>query len=127
MNKNFWVVILNFAVALMLALPLGAQSEDEVVQAEPRARRGGVIRLVFRNIPAEDKPNVDGEYQVSNDDGTVMLPYLASRVRVVGNYPPLEHVRQDKATLPCRHHYLPDTRHQHSAYPLREYYGTPNE
>ncbi len=84
MNKNFWVVILNFAVALMLALPLGAQSEDEVVEAEPRARRGGVIRLVFRNIPAEDKPNVDGEYQVSNDDGTVMLPYLASRVRVVG-------------------------------------------
>lgn len=67
----------------VLVQPSMAQSE-EGLDAEPRARKGGHVTLVFRNIPAEDKSNVDGEYPVSNEDGTVNLPYLSSRVKVDG-------------------------------------------
>lgn len=76
-------VLLGGLVALAGMLPVQAQ-EDEGVAAEPRARRGGRVTITFRDIPAEDKPNVDGHYDVSNDDGTIGLPYLSSRVKVVG-------------------------------------------
>ncbi len=83
MNKNYFFLLLSVVLGLWFSAPLVAQ-DDEGVAAEPRARRGGVVRLEFRDIPSEDKPNVDGNYPVSNDDGTIMLPYLSSRVRVVG-------------------------------------------
>lgn len=62
--------------------PLNAQ--DDGMDAEHVARKGGSVRLIFRNIPAEDKQNVDGDYQISNSDGTINLPYLSSRVYVHG-------------------------------------------
>ncbi|MBQ3218633.1 MAG: polysaccharide biosynthesis/export family protein [Akkermansia sp.] len=68
---------------MLLVVPALAQS-DEGLDAEPRARRGGDVILAFRNIPAEDKANVDGKYTVSNEDGTINLPYLSSRVKVDG-------------------------------------------
>lgn len=72
-------------LALCSALHVMAQGEyDEGVTEEPRARKGGYVRLEFKDIPPEDKSNVDGQYQVSNEDGTIMLPYLSGRVRVVG-------------------------------------------
>ncbi|MBR5887775.1 MAG: polysaccharide biosynthesis/export family protein [Akkermansia sp.] len=85
MKSNISKVLFAFLLAVCALLPAMAQGEyDDSVVEEPRARKGGFIRLEFRDIPAEDKANVDGNYTVSNDDGTVMLPYLSSRVRVVG-------------------------------------------
>lgn len=78
-------VLLALVFGMFATAPVMAQSDyDDGVAAEPRARKGGMVRLEFRDIPAEDKSNVDGNYPVSNDDGTIMLPYLSSRVRVVG-------------------------------------------
>ncbi len=85
MKSNVSKVLFAFLLAVCALLPAMAQGEyDDGVVEEPRARKGGFIRLEFRDIPGEDKANVDGNYTVSNDDGTVMLPYLSSRVRVVG-------------------------------------------
>lgn len=85
MKQSFFSMILALVLAVCAALPVMAQGDyDEGVVEEPRVRKGGSVRLEFRDIPAEDKANVDGPYQVSNDDGTIMLPYLSNRVRVVG-------------------------------------------
>ncbi|MBR5894656.1 MAG: hypothetical protein IKZ13_03850 [Akkermansia sp.] len=84
---NFKTIVMCFVALTSLSAlaPVYAQSEyDEAVEAEPRARRGGYVQLTFRDIPADDKSSVDGRYTVSNDDGTIKLPYLSSRVRVVG-------------------------------------------
>ncbi len=84
---NFKTIVMGFVALTSLSAlaPVYAQSEyDEAVEAEPRARRGGYVQLTFRDIPADDKSSVDGRYTVSNDDGTIKLPYLSSRVRVVG-------------------------------------------
>lgn len=83
MNRRILPLIFGVLLAVAGALPAVAQ-EDEGVAAEPRARKGGRVTITFRDIPAEDKANVDGHYDVSNDDGTIGLPYLSSRVRVVG-------------------------------------------
>lgn len=82
--KEFIIKTFRFVLTgVLLVVPAMAQSEDGL-DAEPRARRGGDVTLVFRNIPAEDKANVDGKYTVSNEDGTINMPYLSSRVKVDG-------------------------------------------
>lgn len=67
-------------VMCMLALPLLAQDAS----TEPRATKGGIIVVQFKNIPSEDVNNVNGEYAVSRQDGTISMPYLSGRVSVVG-------------------------------------------
>ena len=70
-------------VMCMLALPLLAQDAS----TEPRATKGGIIVVQFKNIPSEDVNNVNGEYAVSRQDGTISMPYLSGRVSVVGLTP----------------------------------------
>lgn len=67
-------------VMCMLALPLLAQDAS----TEPRATKGGIIVVQFKNIPSEDVNNVNGEYAVSRQDGTISMPYLSGRVHVAG-------------------------------------------
>ena len=82
--KNWKIsLLLTVLLAFVSVGSLCAQDWDEGMDAEPRARKGGFVVLKFRDVPADDKPNVEGEYQISNDDGTINLPYL-SRVRVAG-------------------------------------------
>lgn len=64
----------------LLAWPLSAQDAS----TEPRATKGGIVIVQFKNIPSEDVNNVNGEYAVSRQDGTISLPYLSGRVSVVG-------------------------------------------
>lgn len=77
------VRILNILAVILLtlfALPALAQQ----LSVEPRAVKGGRVTLTFRNVPAEDVSNVNGAYTVNHGDGTISLPYLSERVRVVG-------------------------------------------
>lgn len=79
MNKQ----IVQFFVTLLLCFvlqPLMAQD----AATEPRATKGGTVVLQFKNIPSEDVGNVNGEYAVSREDGTISVPYLSGRVRVLG-------------------------------------------
>ena len=76
--KSFMNILL--IVAMLLAWPAMGQS----AASEPRAIKGGKVVLQFKNIPAEDVNNVNGEYAVSREDGTISVPYLSGRVRVMG-------------------------------------------
>ena len=67
-------------VLCMLTMPLLAQDAS----TEPRATKGGTVTVQFKNIPSEDVGNVNGEYAVSRQDGTISMPYLSGRVSVVG-------------------------------------------
>mgnify|MGYP003308687326 CR=1 FL=1 len=75
--KALWALVAALLVLVSFA---------ETAQAAPAqsARRGARIIITFRNIPAEDKPNVDGDYIVSQDDGSISIPYLSSRIRAEG-------------------------------------------
>ena len=64
----------------LLILPLFAQDAS----TEPRASKGGSVTVQFKNIPSEDAANVNGDYAVSREDGTISMPYLSGRVSVVG-------------------------------------------
>ena len=75
--------VLHCLLALLLlwvTLPVAAQQ----LSVEPRAVKGGRVTLTFRNVPQEDASNVNGAYTVNHGDGTISLPYLSDRVRVVG-------------------------------------------
>lgn len=72
--------ILTCLLFIWMALPVVAQQ----LSVEPRAVKGGRVTLTFRNVPPEDAGNVNGAYTVNHGDGTISLPYLSSRVRVVG-------------------------------------------
>ena len=75
--------LLQIMLTLLLCVGLQpAQAQDAAT--EPRATKGGTVVLQFKNIPSEDVNNVNGEYAVSREDGTISVPYLSSRVRVVG-------------------------------------------
>lgn len=77
----------NKMIRMILALSLGVFAMPLLAQdasTEPRAARGGVIHVQFKNIPSEDVNNVSGDYTVSRQDGTISMPYLEGRVRVVG-------------------------------------------
>ncbi|MBO5683513.1 MAG: polysaccharide biosynthesis/export family protein [Akkermansia sp.] len=68
------------AVLSLLLLPVYAQD----AATEPRATKGGTVSVQFKNIPSEDINNVNGDYAVSREDGTISMPYLSGRVSVVG-------------------------------------------
>lgn len=77
----------NKIFQLMLLLVMGLFLQPLLAQdasTEPRATKGGIIILQFKNIPSEDVNNVNGDYPVSREDGTISVPYLSGRVRVVG-------------------------------------------
>lgn len=84
MIDKFFRLLCLLAMGVFLLVPNAFAQDGDAMEAEPRARKGGTVTLTFRDIPAEDKPNVDGVYTISNDDGTINLPYLSSRVRVSG-------------------------------------------
>ena len=69
-----------FIILLLMAAPLLAQS----AATEPRVIPGSKVLLTFKNLPSGEAATVDGEYQVSRADGTVALPYLSARLKVVG-------------------------------------------
>ncbi len=74
-------------VALLVALVTAASALHEAVAqdvTEARAVKGGVVTITLKNIPAEDVGNVNGEYPVSQSDGTIALPYLEKRLYVAG-------------------------------------------
>ena len=79
MKDKFMQVLLMIVLSVM-ALPLFAQD----AATEPRATKGGTVVLQFKNIPSEDVNNVNGEYPISREDGTISVPYLSGRVKVVG-------------------------------------------
>lgn len=76
------VIIQKLLVLLLGVLVLPVIAQD--ASTEPRAAKGGAIHVQFKNIPSEDVGNVSGEYTVSRQDGTISMPYLKERVRVVG-------------------------------------------
>ncbi len=78
--RNSVLKKLLLLVMCMLTLPLPAQDAS----TEPRATKGGTVTVQFKNIPSEDVSNVNGEYAVSRQDGTISMPYLSGRVSVVG-------------------------------------------
>lgn len=79
-DMNSLKKIALFMVLAVFASPLFAQS----AATEPRASKGGTVTIQFKNIPSEDISNVNGEYPVSREDGTISMPYLSGRVRVAG-------------------------------------------
>lgn len=78
--KNLMMKYLMLAVVSLLLLPVFAQDSA----TEPRATKGGTVTVQFKNIPSEDVNNVNGDYPVSREDGTISMPYLSGRVSVVG-------------------------------------------
>jgi protein involved in polysaccharide export with SLBB domain len=78
--KDKFMQVLLMVVLSVMALPLFAQD----AATEPRATKGGTVVLQFKNIPSEDVNNVNGEYPISREDGTISVPYLSGRVKVVG-------------------------------------------
>lgn len=78
--KHKFMQVMMMVVLSLLALPVLAQD----AATEPRATKGGTVVLQFKNIPSEDVNNVNGEYPVSREDGTISVPYLSGRVKVVG-------------------------------------------
>ncbi len=79
MNARFF-----FLLASLVMFLLASPSQGQGAGVEPRAREGSTVTITFKNIPAEDTGNVNGEYQVSRADGTISMPYLSSPVRVAG-------------------------------------------
>ncbi len=75
-------VVQFFLMLLFCLAAISVQAQDAAT--EPRATKGGTVVLQFKNIPSEDVGNVNGEYAVSREDGTISVPYLSGRVRVVG-------------------------------------------
>ena len=71
---------LMLAVVGLLLMPVFAQD----AATEPRATKGGTVTVQFKNIPSEDINNVNGDYPVSREDGTISMPYLSGRVSVTG-------------------------------------------
>ncbi|MBR5195917.1 MAG: polysaccharide biosynthesis/export family protein [Akkermansia sp.] len=71
---------LMLAVVGLLLMPVFAQD----AATEPRATKGGTVTVQFKNIPSEDVNNVNGDYPVSREDGTISMPYLSGRVSVTG-------------------------------------------
>lgn len=82
MSDMRYLTMKQMLVALLSLLLLPVFAQDSVT--EPRASKGGTVSVQFKNIPSEDVNNVNGDYPVSRQDGTISLPYLSGRVSVVG-------------------------------------------
>ena len=78
--KDKMFSIMMVLALLLCAAPLWAQN----AATEPRVVPGAKVLLTFKNLPSGEAATVDGEYQVSRADGTVALPYLSARLKVVG-------------------------------------------
>lgn len=78
--KNLIMKYLMLVVVGLLLMPVFAQD----AATEPRATKGGTVTVQFKNIPSEDVNNVNGDYPVSREDGTISMPYLSGRVSVTG-------------------------------------------
>ncbi|MBE6419008.1 MAG: hypothetical protein E7031_02640 [Akkermansiaceae bacterium] len=72
-NYNLYKLL---SVILLTVLSVLVTVQNASAAPEPTARRGAQIQVTFRNIPAEDKPNVDGSYIVSQANGCITLPYI---------------------------------------------------
>ena len=78
--KKFIIQLFVMLLLCFALQPLMAQN----AATEPRATKGGTVVLQFKNIPSEDVGNVNGEYPISREDGTISVPDLSGRVKVVG-------------------------------------------
>lgn len=78
--KNFINILIGLFAFIAVSLPVMAQDAT----TEPRVIRGSKVVLIFKNLPSGEAANVDGEYQVSRSDGTILLPFLDSRMSVLG-------------------------------------------
>lgn len=79
MSKLIRLYVLLVACVLM---SVAGYAQD--ASTEPRVIRGSKVVLIFKNLPSGESANVDGEYQVSRADGTILLPFLESRLTVLG-------------------------------------------
>ena len=73
-----------FILLMLTVVSLFSMVGSAMAAPAQTARRGAKIVVTFRNIPAEDKGNVDGEYFVSQLDGTISLPYLSGSIKAEG-------------------------------------------
>lgn len=76
--------ILHTFIGLFAFLSLIFAAAAQDASTEPRVIRGSKVVLIFKNLPGGEATNVDGEYQVSRSDGTILLPFLESRMSVLG-------------------------------------------
>ncbi len=79
MNSKYFFLLASLVMFLLAAI-----AEAQTAGVEPRARAGSSVTITFKNIPAEDAGNVNGEYSVNRADGTIAMPYLEAPVRVAG-------------------------------------------
>ena len=79
MRENLFKCLIAVVLSVLM-LPVVAQD----TATEPRASKGGTVTVQFKNIPSEDINNVNGDYSVSREDGTISMPYLSGRVSVAG-------------------------------------------
>ena len=79
MRGNLFKCLIAVVLSVLM-LPVVAQD----TATEPRASKGGTVTVQFKNIPSEDVNNVNGDYAVSREDGTISMPYLSGRVSVAG-------------------------------------------
>lgn len=78
--KSFANILFTFLVFVCMSWVTMAQDAT----TEPRVIRGSKVVLIFKNLPTGEAANVDGEYQVSRSDGTILLPFLENRMSVLG-------------------------------------------
>lgn len=78
--KNLIHTLLCLLALVTVSMPSPAQDAT----TEPRVIRGSKVVLIFKNLPTGEAANVDGEYLVSRSDGTILLPFLESRMSVLG-------------------------------------------
>ena len=78
--KKLFHIFLCLLALFAVFMPSSAQDAT----TEPRVIRGSKVVLIFKNLPTGEAANVDGEYQVSRSDGTILLPFLESRLSVLG-------------------------------------------
>ncbi len=79
MKNLVQLLVLCFAFASMALVSMAQDASTE-----PRVIRGSKVVLIFKNLPTGESANVDGEYQVSRSDGTILLPFLQGRLNVLG-------------------------------------------
>lgn len=76
--------LISIFVCWFVLLSMFTPSVAQDASTEPRVIRGSKVVLIFKNLPTGEAANVDGEYQVSRADGTILLPFLDSRMNVLG-------------------------------------------
>ena len=76
--------VINITLMLLMLAFMGGALLAQDASTEPRVIKGSKVILLFKNLPTGEAANVDGEYQVSRADGTILLPFLDSRLTVLG-------------------------------------------